>query len=124
MDEHWYVLIPLLIDSKTRSHVAMPFPALYGSAISFAVLGLTQTSDVILVMSLLTSIIVMNSTIYNGLFSNHADLSPNYVGVLMGLSNTIGNISSVLAPLFVGIVVTDPVSITYPKLQEGKIHIS
>lgn len=60
-------------------------------------------------MSLLTAIIVMNSTIYNGLYSNHADLSPNYVGVLMGLSNTVGNISSLMAPLLVGLIVTNPV---------------
>lgn len=79
-------------------------------AISFAILGITRTTDLFSVMILLTAIIVTNSTIYNGVYSNHADLSPNYVGILMGLSNTVGNISSLLAPLFVGTFVTDPVS--------------
>lgn len=85
------------------------FPALYGSALTFFLLGITRTDNFEAVMGLLTATIVTNSFIYNGLFSNHADLSPNYVGILVGLSNTIGNISSLLAPLFVGLIVTDPV---------------
>lgn len=56
---------------------------------------------------------ILNSGVYNGLFSNHADLSPNYVGVLMGISNTAGNFSGLMAPLYVGLIVTDTVRKIY-----------
>lgn len=40
------------------------------------------------------------------------DLSPVYAGTLMGITNCLSNIMSILGPLFVGIVVTDTVSST------------
>lgn len=39
----------------------------------------------------------------------HVDISPNYAGVIMGLSNFIPNFCSILAPLFVQLIVTDEV---------------
>ncbi|XP_050323734.1 putative inorganic phosphate cotransporter [Bactrocera neohumeralis] len=42
-----------------------------------------------------------------GFLINHIDLSPNFAGVLMGIANCAANIMSLLAPLAVGVIVTD-----------------
>ncbi len=38
---------------------------------------------------------------------NVGDISPNYAGVIMGISNTFANIPGFLAPLVTGVVVGD-----------------
>lgn len=97
----------LLLCTIVTKH--FPVSALYGDSIIFIILGITQTDNFFVVVALLTLSMAANSAVYNGLFSNHADLSPNYVGILMGLSNSFGNLSAVLAPLYVGLIVTDKV---------------
>lgn len=37
-----------------------------------------------------------------GFFYNHVDLSPKHAGILMGITNTFGTISGILAPTIVG----------------------
>lgn len=41
--------------------------------------------------------------------SNHLDLAPNYAGTLMGITNCVANIISIIAPLVVGFVVQEEV---------------
>lgn len=74
------------------------------------ILSLTQTKSQFLAITLLTVTVSTNSAAYNGVFSNHADLSPNYIGILMGVSNMIANAASVMAPMYVGYIVEDEVS--------------
>ncbi|KAJ6642400.1 putative inorganic phosphate cotransporter, partial [Pseudolycoriella hygida] len=38
---------------------------------------------------------------------NHIDLAPNFAGTLMGVANAVANIFSIIAPLIVGLIVTD-----------------
>lgn len=45
-----------------------------------------------------------------GNYMTHVDISPNFAGVIMGLSNFIPNFCSILAPLYVQLVVKDEVS--------------
>lgn len=59
---------------------------------------------------LLTLAVAFNSGTNIGFFINHLDLAPNFAGTLMGLTMGISNVMSILAPIFVGYVVTDPVS--------------
>lgn len=40
-------------------------------------------------------------------FINHMDLSPNYAGTLLGITSAFGNVMSIIAPIFVGHIVTD-----------------
>ena len=40
-----------------------------------------------------------------GYFPNMMDLSPNYAGILMGVSNTIGTLPGMIAPLVAGAIV-------------------
>lgn len=35
------------------------------------------------------------------------DLSPNYAGTLLGITSACGNVMSIIAPIFVGHIVTD-----------------
>jgi len=85
-------------------------PAFYGGGIGFFVIAYSRTTSLSFAMLLMTFVLSTNSAVYNGFFSNHADLSPNYVGILMALSNCLGNLAALAAPIFVAEVVKDPVS--------------
>lgn len=56
---------------------------------------------------LLTLTVGMNAACYLGFQMNHIDLSPNYAGTLMGITNCAANIMSIIAPLLVGFIVSD-----------------
>lgn len=46
---------------------------------------------------------------YGGSYINHIDLSPNFAGIILALSNSIPNLCSIFGPIFVQLVVTDEV---------------
>ncbi|XP_067634387.1 putative inorganic phosphate cotransporter isoform X2 [Eurosta solidaginis] len=56
---------------------------------------------------LLTITIGLGSTLHLGFQVNHIDLAPNFAGNLISLTNCAANVSSIIAPLVVGHVVTD-----------------
>lgn len=58
---------------------------------------------------LLSLTVGVNSATQLGYMINHIDLSPNFAGVMMGISNGIANIMGIAAPLIKGIIVTDEV---------------
>ncbi|KAG4077083.1 hypothetical protein HA402_016070 [Bradysia odoriphaga] len=58
-------------------------------------------------VSLLTIAVGINAAPYLGYQVNHIDLAPNYAGTLMGITNGVANIFSIVAPLIVGFIVTD-----------------
>jgi len=49
---------------------------------------------------------------------NHVDLSPNYAGTLMGITNMVANINGFLAPYIIGKLTKDHVSL--PASRSGK----
>ena len=51
----------------------------------------------------------LNGAIYSGYQVNHMDLSPNFAGTLMGITNTAANMCGFLAPMFVGRITNDNV---------------
>lgn len=59
-------------------------------------------------------LLILNGAITAGGFCgyqvNHVDLSPNHSGILMGITNCSTSIFSIISPLIVQFVVTDPVS--------------
>jgi hypothetical protein len=77
-----------------------------------ALIGLTfsSTTDTTAAVALLTLAVGVNSAAYVGFQINHIDLSPNYSGTMMGITNCLSNIMSIIAPLLVGFIVTDEVS--------------
>ncbi|XP_023177805.2 putative inorganic phosphate cotransporter isoform X2 [Drosophila hydei] len=60
-----------------------------------------------LAVVLLTITVGFNGACYLGFQINHIDLSPNFAGILMGITNCVGNIMSIIAPLLVGFIVTN-----------------
>lgn len=62
-------------------------------------------------MVLLVIAVGMNAATYSGFNVNHIDLSPTHAGTLMGITNSISNVFSILAPLAVKVVGKDQVTI-------------
>lgn len=77
-------------------------------------------------VTLLTIGIGFNGFTYCGYILNHMDLSPNFAGTLMGLTNTLANIMSILGPLTVGYILTETtdteVSIKCPHFEKTKVQ--
>lgn len=84
--------------------------ALWGGALSLFILGVMTSKDVKLIIFLLIVTVALGSGIYTGFLTNHIDLSPNFCGTLMGITNSLANITSILGPLCVGWIVTDTTS--------------
>lgn len=58
-------------------------------------------------VAVLTVGIGFNGFTYCGYILNHMDLSPNFAGSLMGLTNSLANIMSILGPITVGFILTE-----------------
>ncbi|XP_058987107.1 putative inorganic phosphate cotransporter isoform X1 [Musca domestica] len=56
---------------------------------------------------LLTIGVGLNAASFCGYLVNHMDLSPNFAGLLMGITNTVSNLLSICTPLVVGAIVVD-----------------
>lgn len=80
----------------------------WGGALALLSLYLFDTS-VTGAMFLLSAALGLNSGVYTGFLTNHMDLAPNFAGTLMGITNSISNVTSILGPLLVGFIVTDSV---------------
>lgn len=80
-------------------------------AAALVALGYVTKENTPLAIGLLTVSVGMNGGAYVGFLVNHMDLSPNFAGTLMGLTNCLSNFMSLLGPLFVSVVVTDAVSV-------------
>lgn len=78
-------------------------------AIALIGLGYTRQDQPELAISILVIAVSSNIAAFCGHNVNHMDLSPNFAGTLMGLTNAIASICSILAPLIAGVIVEDPV---------------
>lgn len=94
--------------SKTMIRKMWNSLAFWGGALALLPLYLFDTSATVALISLTTAL-ALNSGIYSGFFTNHLDLSPNFGGTLIGITNSIGSLASIIGPLLVGFVVTDSV---------------
>ncbi|KAG5684637.1 hypothetical protein PVAND_013857 [Polypedilum vanderplanki] len=76
-----------------------------------ALIGLsyvTSEEQSSLAVTLVTLAVGINAATYLGFQINHIDLSPNHSGTLMGITNMSANIMSIIAPLLVGEIVSNP----------------
>ncbi|XP_037942193.1 putative inorganic phosphate cotransporter, partial [Teleopsis dalmanni] len=76
-------------------------------ALTLIALGYVPSDQVNLAVAVLTITVGVNAASFLGFQVNHIDLSPNYAGILMGITNCAANIMSIIAPLVVGFVVSD-----------------
>lgn len=93
----------------------------WGGALALLSLYLFDTS-VTSAMILLTVALGLNSGILTGFMTNHLELAPNFAGTLMGITNSLSNVTSILGPLLVGFIVTDNVRYTH-KLWKKKLYL-
>ncbi|XP_050434410.1 putative inorganic phosphate cotransporter [Adelges cooleyi] len=56
-------------------------------------------------------VVAIGGTCNLGFNINHMDLSPNYAGLLMGITNTMASTGGLTAPLAVGYIISDPNSV-------------
>ncbi|KAM3956522.1 putative inorganic phosphate cotransporter [Aphomia sociella] len=78
----------------------------YGPAI--ALIGLSYApADVTIAVLLLTLTVALNAGHYTGYLLVHIDMAPNFAGSLMGITNCIANIVSIVAPIAAGFVLDD-----------------
>lgn len=78
-------------------------------ALTLIALGYVTKEQSTLAVILLTLSVGMNAAAHVGYLVNHMDLSPNFAGTLMGITNGVSNIMSIVGPLSVGFIVTDEV---------------
>ena len=48
-----------------------------------------------------------NGVSYSGYLANHLELSPNYAGTVMGISNTLANVAGFVTPYVAGVLVNN-----------------
>jgi hypothetical protein len=78
--------------------------------LALLVLTFISTEDSTAAMVLLTLAVGLNAAVYVGFQLNPIDLSPNYAGTIVGIASCIANIMSLVAPMLVGLIVTNEVS--------------
>ncbi|KAK5641840.1 hypothetical protein RI129_010387 [Pyrocoelia pectoralis] len=70
------------------------------------------TNSIVTTVVLLFIAVGANGSSYSGYRVNHMDLSLTYSGTLMGVTNGIANLSSIIAPLLLQFVVTDETKVS------------
>lgn len=91
----------------TASRKAWNTVAMWGGAVGLVALSFVE--DTRWTIAVYVFIVAIGCTSNAGFNINHMDLSPNYAGLLMGITNTAAASGGVIAPLYVGFVVDDPV---------------
>lgn len=85
---------------------------MWGATFSLVVLGyLDNNADVAIILYIVT--VTIGCCVNVGFNVNHMDLTPNYAGVLMGISNGFAATGGLGAPLMVASIVKDIVSIIF-----------
>ncbi|KAJ0176883.1 hypothetical protein K1T71_008062 [Dendrolimus kikuchii] len=80
---------------------------LYGPAIALIGLSYTPAGNVLAAVLILTVVVGLNVGHITGLMLVHLDMSPNFAGTLLGITNCAANIISIIAPLVAGVVIKD-----------------
>ncbi|XP_063384126.1 putative inorganic phosphate cotransporter [Cydia fagiglandana] len=84
--------------------------AFWGPAAALLILSYLPPGHLTLAVVILTFTVGLNGAHYVGFLITHIDISPNFASTLMGITNGVGNIFSILAPLSVSAVVKDEAS--------------
>nr|CAI5830121.1 unnamed protein product [Callosobruchus analis] len=77
---------------------------LFVPATALICLSLVGESHYVSAIALLVIAVGFNSAVFSGYNVNHIDLSPVHAGTLMGITNSVSNIFSLVSPLFVDVV--------------------
>ncbi|XP_044003336.1 putative inorganic phosphate cotransporter isoform X2 [Aphidius gifuensis] len=88
----------------------------WGPGIALFYLTFLTKDNTTLVIYILIVAVGLNAGTLCGFQINHMDLSPNYAGILMAITNCIASIVAIAAPIIVGLVVTNLENIDQWKL--------
>lgn len=78
-----------------------------------ALIGASYTGcDRVSTIALITVAVGFNGAVYSGFNINHMDISPNFAGVLMGVTNAASNMCGFLAPFLAGEIITNEGSLS------------
>jgi MFS family permease len=95
-------------------------------AITLVALAFVDSSQKDLALALLVITVGFNAAVYSGFNVNHIDLSPNHAGPLMGITNSLSNVVSILAPLAIKVIPyeqTDPILWRYVFCIAAGIYV-
>ena len=94
-----------------RTHANLPLPPLSSPRVQIGFLGpaffLTRLGGITTVKGAVACMMAaqgLDAFSQSGLYSNHADIGPQYAGVLLGLSNTAGVLAGVLGTAATGFI--------------------
>lgn len=79
-------------------------------AVALIGLGYVDSEHRTIAVGVLIAAVGFNVAVFSGHQMNHMDLSPNFAGTLMGVTNACAAVCGILAPPVYGLIVSDPVS--------------
>lgn len=96
----------------------------WGPAIALACMSVVPTNDYTSAIIILVLAVGLNAGSLCGFQINHIDLSPNFAGTMMSITNCAATVTSIIAPLICGIIVSDEVIIRSLFSSVCKISIN
>lgn len=81
----------------------------YGPGLALIGLCFVERGDTTLPVVILVIAVGTNVGSLCGFQINHIDLSPNYAGILMSITNCFASVVAIITPIIVGAIVTDQV---------------
>jgi hypothetical protein len=85
----------------------------WGPAIALACMSAVPTDNYIWAIIILIIAVGLNAGSLCGFQINHIDLSPNFAGTMMSITNFLATIASIVAPLICSLIVLDEVIIHF-----------
>lgn len=98
------------VTTLTTSRKLWNSVSMWGAAAGLFGLGCMHHHTVVTSITLYVAIVAIGCTTNAGFNINHIDLSANYAGLLMGITNTAASTGGIVAPLLVGFIIDDPAS--------------
>ncbi|XP_050586505.1 putative inorganic phosphate cotransporter isoform X2 [Bombus affinis] len=84
----------------------------WGPAIALICLGTISMHDATVATTILVIAVGLNAGSLSGYQINHIDISPNFAGTLMSITNCIASIIAIIAPIVCGIITKDEKDVT------------
>ena len=85
----------------------------WGPAIALACMSLAPTDDYTWAVVILVIAVGLNAGSLCGFQINHIDLSPNFAGTMMSVTNCCATVISIIAPLISGVIVSNEVIVQF-----------
>ncbi|KZC14291.1 Putative inorganic phosphate cotransporter [Dufourea novaeangliae] len=79
----------------------------WGPAVALICLATIPIHNAAVVVTILVIAVGLNAGALCGFQINHIDLSPNFAGTMMSITNCVASVIAIVAPLICGVIVTD-----------------